>query len=100
MNKEETVKDFVKLIREDLMFYVALVAGMLVAIPLIGYLGWIKTQVIAAGCGVSGFYRMFCPWYNWLAASPYHYAGVVTLTVVIGLGTPLLRARNKFKKKR
>lgn len=97
------MKDFIKLVKDDLLFYSALAAGLIVALPLIGYLGWQKTQVLAAGCDVSPLYQWGCGWYRWMAENPYHYAGVLIIAVAIALLVPILQHKmntNKFKKKR
>jgi hypothetical protein len=96
--KESIVKKFISLVKSDPFFYAALAAGLIVGLPVIGYLGWQKTQVIAAGCDVSPMYQWACGWYRWMAENPYHYAGVLIPAVAIALLVPYLRFKHDTKK--
>ena len=83
-------------------FYLYLAVGLLIGLPLIGYLGWEKTQVIASGCHSSPVYQWACGWYRWMAESPFNYGVVLVVGVAVALSVPFLQYKlstNKFKKK-
>jgi len=92
------VNKFISLVKSDLFFYAALSSGLIVGLPAIGYLGWLKTQVIAAGCNVSPVYQWVCGWYRWMAESPYHYAGVLLPTVALAFLVPFVKYKLNTKK--